>query len=203
MEIRRQLIHLSGLLFVLLAQFTSGRVASFCFFLIALSFLAYSERLRRERSRLARLVGALEGKVMDFAMGFERRDTARPFLGAFWFYAGCGFAFLLFPMHIASASCAMLAVGDSVSTMVGLKLGRRRIAGKKTLEGSLAFFFSSFLVSLLFVTPYLSLIGAAAATAAELVPETGALSRMRRKGFIDDNLLIPVIAGLFMAAIRI
>jgi dolichol kinase len=198
MEVRRQLIHLSGLLFVILAQYTGGFLASVCFLMIAATFLIYSEHVRRERKRLLGLLEGMEKRIRDFAIGFERPGVARPFLGAFWFYVGCGISFLAFPMPVASAACAMLAVGDSFSTIIGSKFGKRALIGKKTIEGSVAFLVASLLIALIFVDPRLAIVGAIAATISELLPEAGRLGRARSRGLIDDNFLIPIIAGLVM-----
>ncbi|RLI96064.1 MAG: hypothetical protein DRO99_05060, partial [Candidatus Aenigmatarchaeota archaeon] len=119
METRRQLVHFSGLLFVLLAQVVGGVSAGIYFFLIAATFLAYSEYVVRETKRTMGMLESLEKRMRDFVIRFERKDVKRPFSGAIWFYAGCGFTFLLFSLPEASAACAMLAVGDSVSTLVG------------------------------------------------------------------------------------
>jgi len=201
METRRQLIHISGLLFVLLAQ-TAGRTATvFYFFTIAATFLLYSEYARREKRRFSGLLGSMEKQFREFITRFERPDSARPFLGAFWFYVGCGLAFLFFPIAIASAGCSMLAVGDAISTLVGKHLGRHMIIGEKTLEGSLSFLVSAFLISLLFVDVRLALVGSLAATAAELIPEVRRLKKIRKMGYLDDNLIIPLLACLFMSHI--
>jgi len=104
MELPRQIIHLSGLLFVLLAQFTGRLPAASLFLIIAAAFLAYSEYVRRENS--GGLLDKLEGRIRGLAMRFERPDVSRSFIGAFWFYFGCSSAFFLFPLPVASASCS-------------------------------------------------------------------------------------------------
>jgi dolichol kinase len=203
MEVKRQMIHLSGLFFVILAQFTDKYLAAIYFFMIAITFFIYSEHVRRERRRLAGFLDSMEKRIRGLATRFERQGIARPFLGAFWFYMGCGISFLLFPLHIASAACAMLAVGDAFSTLVGNKFGRHRTVGNKTLEGSLAFFVVSLLIALIFVDPKLALLGSLAATITELVPEIGGLKPIKDKGYLDDNLLIPIIAGFVMILLEL
>ena len=198
MEARRQMIHISGLLFILLAQFTGRLAAAALFFMIAATFLIYSEYVRREEKRLAGFLHTVEKNIRSLAIRFERKGLSRPFLGAFWFYAGCGIAFLFYPIPIASAACAMLAVGDSLSTLAGTRFGRHRLIGSKTAEGSIALITGSLLISLLFVGPLTALIGSVAAALAELATEVGPIKSVRDRGFIDDNLVIPIIAGLAM-----
>jgi len=138
-ELPRQLVHLSGLLLVILAQFTGRRAAILYFALIALFFLLYSYYIKRREKKDNGLFNKFESRFRDFAFSFERKDEKYPLIGAFWFYTGCSLALALYPLNIASSSCAMLAVGDSLSTLIGKKFGRHKI-GNKTLEGSIACF---------------------------------------------------------------
>jgi len=200
-EILRQLVHMSGLLFIALAQFIDKVAVAILFMLTALFFLLYSEYVRRCGKDHATLLSRIECKLRDFALFFERKGAVRPFAGAFWFYFGAGLAFLLFPLGPASAAGAVLAVSDSVSTIIGRGFGRKRIIGKKTLEGTAAFFLSALLVCLLFFSPPAAFLGAASATVAELLPEWRRISASRFSRVLDDNLLIPMISGLVLTLV--
>jgi len=190
-EISRQLVHLSGILFILLAQFTEKSTASIYFFLIALTFLIYSIYIMRETSRLKKFVHFFESRLREKVMKIERPGI--PMQGAFWFYFACGLSFLIFPKEIATAACLILAVSDSLSTLVGKHLGTRKILGTKTLEGTLVFFFSSLIIALAF-SPSAALAVALAATAGELLPELA--PSLKRRAILDDNLTIPILAGI-------
>jgi dolichol kinase len=198
-EIPRQFVHLSGLIFIVLAQFIGGLVVSFYCLFIAFTLLVYSEYVRRVEQRLEKFIHRFESRIRDFVNRFDRMEVARPFTGAFWFYIAFGFALLIFPLRVASAACVILAVGDSLSTLIGNPWGRHRI-GRKSLEGSLAFLVPSFLVASLFVGPLAAFIGAVAGTIAELAPELGFLRNLHRRGILDDNLLIPLVSGAVMWA---
>jgi dolichol kinase len=189
-EIPRQLVHLSGLLFVILAQSTGRVQAVFYFVLLSLFFLLYSEYVKRQEKKWTNVFRKFESGFRDFVYKFERKDIKNPFTGAFWFYAGCSIALILYPFGIASSACAMLAVGDSLSTLVGKKFGKHKI-GKKTFEGSLACFLGSLAAGLFFVAPLIALAGALTACLAELFSK------------INDNLTIPVVSGLVMLLVSI
>jgi glycerol-3-phosphate acyltransferase PlsY len=183
-ELSRQLLHLSGLLFIILAQFIEKEITIVYFFILALFFLLYSEYIKREEKKLSNILNRLENRFRDFTLKFERREhLGNPFQGAFWFYLSCAVTLFIFPFHIASAACSMLAVGDSFSTLFGIKFGRHSIRKNKSLEGSLACFLGSLAVGLFFVNPVLALAGAASAAFAEL------------SAGINDNLTIPVFSG--------
>jgi dolichol kinase len=194
-EVLRQLVHMSGLLFIALAQFTDKMLVGILFMLAAFPFLLYSEYVRKCGKDRSTLLSRMECRLRDFALFFERKGASRPFAGAFWFYFGAGLAFLLFPLGPASAAGAVLAVSDSLSTIIGKGLGRHRILGAKTLEGTSAFFLSALLVCLLFFSPPAAFLAAASAALAELLPEWKRISASRLSGVLDDNLLIPLAVG--------
>lgn len=203
MEFPRQMVHLSGLLFVLLAQFTGGAYAGILFLLIAGTFFIYSQHVRSEKTRFDSFVSSFERRLRGFVMKFERNDAPRPFLGAIWFYTGCGISFIIFPFAVASAACAMLALGDAISTIVGKRFGRRRILSTKTIEGSLIFFIMAIFAGIVFVNPVIALAGAIVASMAELLPDLALFSSLKKKGIIDDNWTIPIIAGFVMSLLFI
>lgn len=197
-EILRQLVHMSGLFFIALAQFIDKILVGVLFMLAALFFFLYSEYVSKCEKNHSTMLSKIECKLRDFAFMLERKDSKRMFAGAFWFYFGAGLAFLLFPLNAASAAGAVLAISDSLSTITGKRFGRHSILGKKTLEGTTAFFVSAFLVCLLFFNPAAAFIGAAAAALAELLPEWKRISSSRLSGLLDDNLLIPIITGFVL-----
>jgi dolichol kinase len=196
-ELPRQLIHLSGFLFVVVAQTVGKTLVSFYLFTIAATFLIYSVYLTGEQKRLIKQIEKMENQLRDFVFHFEREGIVRPFTGAIWFFFSAGLSFLLFPLDIASAAVIMLAVGDGISTIVGKKFGKHRLIGKKTLEGSTAMLFSSF-IAVLFLPFSAVLLGSVVAALSELLPEVGGLRNLREKGWVDDNFFIPVLAGVAM-----
>ncbi|MBU0953738.1 MAG: hypothetical protein KKA90_04980 [Nanoarchaeota archaeon] len=200
LEYRRQLVHLSGILFVFLAQYTGRFIGVFIFAILTLTFIYYSEFVRRQHRHLF-LIKQLEARVRNFAMKFERTAVPRPFLGAIWFYAGCTVAFVLFPLEIASLACLVLAVGDAVATAIGSNLGKHRLLDKKTIEGTAAFFFVSLFVLVVFVPPTVALVTALLATIAELLPSIEPLRKIKQRGLLDDNLLIPLVTGIVLVLV--
>ncbi|MEM7815528.1 MAG: hypothetical protein QXN71_00215 [Candidatus Aenigmatarchaeota archaeon] len=199
-EILRQAVHISGVLFIFFGQFFEKSLTGLFFLLIAFLFLIYSEYITKFEKNKKTLFSRIECRLRDVALMLERKDSRKPFAGAFWFYFGIGLAFLLFPLKAASAAGIVLAVSDSISTVLGLKLGRIKIIGRKTLEGTAAFFITAFIVCFLFFNPLIALFGAIVATFSELLPETKIIYS-KGKGIIDDNLLIPIITGFALALV--
>jgi dolichol kinase len=195
-EFWRQMVHLGGLFFIIIAQFTGKFIASAVFFLIAIAFLFYSEFVRKEKGFFGP-VKNLEQRLRGFAFRLDRKEGI-PFLGAFWFYFALGLAFLIFPLEVATASGLILSVGDSLSTLVGLKYGKHKIIGRKSLEGSVVFFISSFLVTAIFLGSLVAFLGSISATFLELVPESEKVRKWKRKEIVNDNWIVTLLSGLII-----
>jgi glycerol-3-phosphate acyltransferase PlsY len=109
-------------------------------------------------------------------------------MGSTYFLFSTILTILLFPKSIAIASLFILIVADTAAALVGRGIGRISIFGK-TLEGSLAFFFSSLLI--VWIYPNLNRfpggLAALGATVIEILPIK-----------VNDNLTIPLVAGAIM-----
>lgn len=117
---------------------------------------------------------------------FEReKNLQKPGIQALWANLGIALSFLLFGRECAIIGVILLAVGDVFSNLIGTKIGRTRLLGK-TLEGSLAFFFSTLLVLYFF-------LGLKGALVVSLV---GAIVELLPLG-LDDNFTLPIV-GSFM-----
>lgn len=96
---------------------------------------------------------------------------------------------LLFSKNIAIIVLLFLTFGDTMANFVGKKFGKIKIF-QKTLEGSMACFLVCLFISLTLFNFKISFIAAFVATLAELFSFR-----------INDNLLIPILAGIIMSII--
>lgn len=110
------------------------------------------------------------------------RDGAFPGKGAIFFFIGVLFCLAFFGDAIAPVAIVVLAVLDSVSTIVGKKYGKTKLIGKKSLEGTTAGIVASVVVLLFIVQPVAAVVVSVVSGLAELVSP------------VDDNLTIPVVA---------
>ncbi|MFQ6121561.1 MAG: diacylglycerol/polyprenol kinase family protein [Dehalococcoidales bacterium] len=126
-----------------------------------------------------------------------RGDEASRLTGASYILIASLVAFLVFPRDIAVLALCFLAVGDAVATIVGKYIGKKRLLGK-TLEGDIACFASCLVIGLVFYHAGFSirwlttLAGSVSATIVEAVPLP-----------INDNLTIPLFAGLVMTVMQL
>ena len=122
-----------------------------------------------------------------------RRRERRDMLGGTYLVLGFLLSVLAFPPVVAVAACEFLVLGDTAAALVGKSIGRIR-AFDKTLEGSLACFLVCAAVGWALSAMHpaqlplpVALAGAFVATIFEILPVP-----------VDDNLKIPLSAGLVM-----
>ncbi len=116
-------------------------------------------------------------------------------LGSTWFTLGALLAMLAFGRDVGGTSLLFLAWGDAAAEIVGRRWGPQ--TGGKTIAGSLGCLFACLLAALVGMglgglEPWTVLAGAVTATLVE-----------RRSPPPDDNLWIPVLSGLVMAAVEL
>ncbi len=104
--------------------------------------------------------------------------------------------FLIFPKEISYLAFTFLVFGDLLSKIYGMRFGRKKLVGERTLEGTLSYFFGSlgsgYIISLLIGIDIRILItGAVIASLTELV-SVG----------IDDNFGVGLISGIGMSALK-
>lgn len=179
-EAGRKAIHIFALVMPIGLWFVPlpyARLILFGFFLL----LAAIDITRWTNTRLSHFLWQSLGSVL-------RPHERRRFSGGTYILAAGALCSLLFAKPVAVAVLICIIVGDTAAVFVGRSIGRIKI-GHKTLEGSLAFFLSS-LLCILWI-PGLSfpvkVLGAAVAAIVEALPIP-----------MDDNLTVPLIAGLIM-----
>lgn len=123
-------------------------------------------------------------------------------LGTTYFLLGSLITIIFFEKSIAISVLLFTVFGDAMSTIVGVKYGKIKLFGNKTLEGSLSFFLICLVVGIgLIYLPrlrilynlnfFLILFGAVAAAFMEVLP-------LR----VDDNLSVPIFSGIVMEIVR-
>lgn len=131
---------------------------------------------------------------------FERPQQMKTFpgKGSFFLVMGSFLALALFPEPIALASIAIMAIGDSLTTLIGVYFGHIKSPTNqfKHLEGTALAIMVGTIAAFNFVSFEKAFIGAFVGMLFE------ALIVPRIDRVIDDNLLIPLVAGLTMTFIR-
>jgi len=134
-------------------------------------------------------------KLLEF---FERPHHMAKFpgRGSFFLVLGAALAVLIFEKNIAMASIMVMAVGDSVTNIVGRHFGsiKNPLNSKKNLEGTGVAIITSALAAFYFV----SFMPAFLASSLAMIVESIDLGWKRFNIEIDDNVVIPLVAGAVM-----
>ena len=187
--LKRGLFHIIvGLCIAAAAWFLSRRVLLISTGIVTFIWLAFD--LLRLR------YAGVNNRFSSWFRPLLREEEATRLTGASYMLIGCLVTFLVFQRDIAVLAICFLAVGDATATIVGTYLGRRGILGK-TVEGNSACFVScvgtgfTLYYAGLDIHPLAILLGAAGATIVDAVPL-----------LIDDNITMPLFAGLVIWAVQ-
>lgn len=101
---------------------------------------------------------------------------------------------ITFPKILAITAVYTLALADPMSALVGIKYGKRRIVKHKSLEGSAAFFVTTFMITFtLFGVAYDDMMGKAFVVSLLLSITTTIFEMIPLR--LDDNLTIPLFTA--------
>lgn len=190
-EVYRQVFHIIvGIVIVLLLYYEIlSSLALFLLIIVSIILSFLSKRIRLP------VIGF-------FIEVMERDDDKRDFPGKgfIFFFVGTLLAVKLFPKNIALASIMVLALGDSISHLVGQEIGRIKNIfnrdGKKLLEGTLFGTLAGFFGALIFVPLPEAFLGSAAAMIAEVIKIDF------NDHTLDDNMVVPLVAGTMMLLVK-
>ncbi len=190
-ELHRQIMHIIiGLITVGLIYFNIFR--PFTIFLLLIVGILTSFLAKRIRLPV----------ISTFLDIFERDEQMKKFpgRGVIFFFVGVLLVLQLFPLDIALASVMVLALGDSLSHIVGARYGEIKnifnIRSPKLLEGTIVGAIAGFSGALIFVSIPEAFFGAFLAMVAEVVQ----IDLNNRQ--VDDNLIVPLVAGTAMVLVR-
>ena len=144
--------------------------------------------------------------IFSWLVKKTERKGKPPASGVTWYFLGVFLIFVLsMLMGIAKdyviAAMLIVAIGDSICTGLGRKIGKKRLprTTTKSYEGSFigfgtAFFGAAFVLNLTLAT-----------TPAMIIAATGAFVGLLAEAYvkIDDNLTIPVLSWLAMVIVAL
>jgi len=132
---------------------------------------------------------------------FEREKEIKKFpgKGIIFYLIGIYISLLLFPREIAMASIMVLALGDSISHLYGLHYGKIKhpLSGTKFLEGTIAGFIAGFIGAFVFLPWHEAFFASLAAMISEAIEIKIGTEQ------VDDNLIVPIVAGTVVWLVRL
>jgi dolichol kinase len=187
LHLARKIWHCVGICLMAGLYNFAGPHWSWVFLVILTATVVPFDYLRQRRPKLNRLTIKIFGAVM-------RKHESQAFSGLSYLFLGVMFLLAFYDRHIVTLTLLFLAFGDPLASFFGIRFGKDRILGNKTLQGTIGafaicavvaaiyYYFNNLMTErLLIVSPLSGLIGALA----ELLPI----------GKLDDNLTFPIVGS--------
>jgi dolichol kinase len=132
--------------------------------------------------------------ALDVFRPIMRENEVHKLAGTTYLLTGVLIIVLFFPRPIVGLSLLFLAFADPLASYVGIKLGKDKIFGHKSLQGFLA----AFVVCLLSSWIYLWSIGVESRliVIGLLAGLIGAFAELIPIGKLDDNLTLPILSAV-------
>ena len=138
-------------------------------------------------------------KVNDVALIFMgplmRNSEVKGAAGTTYLLAGVTIIAVLFSKPIVGLSLLFLAFADPLASFVGIRYGKDKIMGNKSIQGFLMAFAVCFVLTFLFLAGYELLLSRRLVISA-LCGLVGALAELIPIAKLDDNLTMPIMSAI-------
>lgn len=189
-HLARKVWHFLGVTCVLVIYHNVSRPVALQLLTLVGSFVIFCD--------LYRLKSAWFNKIFVRIFGALMRDSEqKTLLGSTYMAIGVFICVALFPPLVVKLSLIFLAVADPLASYFGIRYGKDRLFGNKSLQGSTAAFVSCSLVSAIY---FLSkgIMVERLLIASLLSGLVGAISEGVPVGKLDDNLVMPIVSSTLL-----
>jgi diacylglycerol kinase (CTP) len=131
---------------------------------------------------------------------FMRESERHHFAGSTYMLLGITLIIFLYPKEVVLLTLLFLGVADPLASFVGIRYGRDKLIGDKSLQGTLGAFFSCLIVALIYFSA-MNLMMERLIIVALLSALIGALSELIPFGKIDDNFTFPVMSASLLTLV--
>lgn len=186
-KVLRKLWRLIGSIFPILYFFINKNIILIILGIILLIFL-FLEFIRFYKTDFNKLLF----KKLSFILKEKEKNKIS---ATTWFLFSSFLSILIFEKSIAITALFFMIFGDIFAEVIGLKYGKFKLIGKKTLEGSLACLIACFIIGFILlnylnITIIMIIFGSLGATLIELLPIG-----------LDDNFTMSLFSGIVMSII--
>lgn len=130
-----------------------------------------------------------------------RKSELQSFSGLPFYAMGVALCIYFYEDDISMLSIFFLVLADPIASLVGVRFGKDQILPNKSLQGTLACFFTCFLIIIVY-TWDMSIDGYSLMAFALFGALMGAVGELFSAFNIDDNITIPVFAGAGLTLIN-
>ena len=131
---------------------------------------------------------------------FMRANESHKPAGLSYMLAGVTTIILVLPRNVVFLTLLFLAVADPLASYFGIRYGRDKLIGNKSLQGSLAAFVACFILALGYFC-FMDLMRERLFIVGLLAALIGALGELIPIGKLDDNLVFPIFSGVLLTGL--
>lgn len=188
----RKIWHMSGVFVIFLAYSNLSDQAALLAATVAWLMFVPMDILRQKNAALNDLLVHAFKPIM-------RRNELHKLAGTTYLLTGVLLLVALFPRSIVSISLLFLAFADPIASYVGIKWGKDKIFGHKSIQGFIAAYFVCAVACFIFLISH-SMLMDHIIVVSLLAGLVGALAELVPVGKLDDNLTLPLLsaAGLLV-----
>jgi dolichol kinase len=131
---------------------------------------------------------------------FLRQKELNRLTGSAYMMAGVAIIVCVFSREVVLLTLLFFSVADPLASYFGIRYGKDKLIGNKSLQGTLAAFVACFVVALLFYSA-LGLMSDRLFIACLLSGLIGAVSELVPIGKLDDNFVFPLMAATLLTGL--
>lgn len=192
-HLARRIWHFCGVLFIAWLYWIMSPRNGAILAIICSGFMISFDSARLFSKRLNRFFTWLFGAVMRESE--RRRPTASTAL-----MAGVTLIILVFPRPVVLLTLLFFSVADPLASYFGIRFGKDKLIGNKSLQGSAAAFVACFIVAFGYYSAF-DLMTDRLFIVCLLSALAGALSELVPVGKLDDNFVFPVLAASLLTGL--
>lgn len=196
LHVQRKLFHFISVFCIFLATVYLKPWLCLTLYILVTPFGIMIDVVRQSSRQFNRSVIKVMGPIL-------RKTEIRNLSGATFAALGVGLAYFLYSFPAAQLAILFLAIGDPIASYFGVKMGKHKLLGKKSWEGSIAAFLACSIASLLFFkfSPWTIADPALWVTYSFACGVIGAVGELIPIGKLDDNLSQPMISGFLLTVL--
>lgn len=193
LHLGRKLWHATGVCLMVAIYHLAGPERSWMILGLLTAVALPFDFLRLSNSQLNRVAVRCFGPVM-------RQHEVEHVSGASYLFLGALFLLLYQDSHILTLTLLFLAFGDPVASFFGIRFGKDKIIGNKTLQGTMASLVVCTLIAFVYYYTH-NIMTERLLIVAPLSGAIGAASELIPVGKLDDNFTFPIICSVLLWAL--
>lgn len=193
LHLTRRFWHFCGVLVIVVLEWILNPRQAAIAALSASAFMISFDILRLRSRRLNRFFTWLFGP-------FLRERETHGVTASAYMMAGVALIVCVFPKEVVLLALLFLAVADPLASYFGIRYGKDKLIGNKSLQGSLAAFAACFVISLVFYSSQ-NMMRDRLFIVCLLSGLIGAVSELVPVGKLDDNFVFPVLSATLLDAL--